>query len=48
MKKAMNQMQEKYRATLTMHEVKENPEADEGGTRVTVGDPTTTAKGRES
>ena len=27
-----------------MQEVKEKPEADEGGVRVTVGDPTTTAK----
>ena len=48
MKKAMNQMQERYREMLHMQEVKEKPEADEGGTRVTVGDPTTTAKGRES
>ena len=48
LKKAMNQMQERYREMLHMQEVKEKPEADEGGTRVTVGDPTTTAKGRES
>ena len=44
----MNQMQERYREMLHMQEVKEKPEADEGGTRVTIGDPKTTANGRES
>ena len=33
---------------LHMQEVKEKPEADEGGTRVTVGDPKTTTQGRDS
>ena len=40
----MNQMQERYREMLHMQEVKEKPEADEGGIRVTVGDPRTTTR----
>jgi len=32
---------------LHMQEVKEKPEADEGGVRVTVGDPKTTKKSAE-
>ena len=44
LKKAMNQMQERYKEMRHMQEVTEKPEADEGGVRVTVGDPTTTQK----